>query len=87
MLHMPIPENPFPHAGMISLELHLELFSTSYSMIEESLIEGISGVPHFCSAYIRKLEAAGFLFRHHQHSIQLVSQDWDAQLCPEHSLL
>jgi len=56
-------------------------------MGEESLIGEINGVPHFCLACIHKSEAAGFLSHHHQHSNPLVSQDWDAQQCPEHSLL
>lgn len=83
---MPIPENPFPRAGMLSREQHLGLFSVSYSMGEEFLIVGINGVPRFHWAYIDKSKAAGFPFHHHQHNIPLVSQDWDAQQCLEHLL-
>lgn len=79
-----VPENPFPHAGMSSHELHLQLFSIFYSMREEPLTGVINGVPHFCWAYTHKSEAAGFLFHHHLHSTLLVSQDSDAQQCPEH---
>jgi len=83
---MLIPENPFPHGGMLSREQHLGLFSVSYSTGEEFLIAGINGVPSFCWAYIHIPKAAGFLFHHHQHNSQLVSQDWDAQQYQEHSL-
>jgi len=87
LCYKPIPENPFPHAGMLIHKLHHVLFLISYSMGEESLLGEINGVPHFCLACIHKSEAVGFLFHHLRHSIPLVSQDWDAQQFPEHSLL
>jgi hypothetical protein len=83
---MPIPENPFPHAGMLSHEQRLGLFSVSYSMREEFLIVEINGVPRFRWAYIHISKAAGFLFHHHQHNSPLALQDCDARQYLEHSL-
>jgi len=43
-----IPEIPFLHVGMLSLEQHLGLPSISWPMKEVSLPEWIDGAQHFC---------------------------------------
>ena len=43
-----IPENPFLHVGMLSLEQHLRLPSISWPMKEVSLPKWIDGAQHFC---------------------------------------